>query len=67
MKEGDGCENWEMEDKICKFHNLIPHPCPSTDDDADMHLATDLERVASLSEEDLERQMSNIEQELTDI
>ena len=41
--------------------------CPSTDDDADMHLATDLERVASLSEEDLERQMSNIEQELTDI
>ncbi|XP_067056017.1 uncharacterized protein [Acropora muricata] len=41
--------------------------CPSTDDDADMHLATDLERVASLTEEDLERQMSNIEQELTDI
>ena len=41
--------------------------CPSTDDDVDMHLATDLERVASLSEEDLERQMSNIEQELTDI
>ena len=32
-----------------------------------MHLATDLERVASLSEEDLERQMSNIKQELTDI
>ena len=32
-----------------------------------MHLATDLERVASLSEEDLERQMLNIEQELIDI
>ena len=41
--------------------------CPSTDDDLDMHLATDRERVASLHEEDLERQMSNIEQELTDI
>ena len=41
--------------------------CPSTDDDVDMYLATDLERVASLSEEDLEKQMSNIEQELTDI
>ena len=32
-----------------------------------MHIATDLERVASLSEEDLERHISNIEQELTDI
>ena len=41
--------------------------CPSTDEDVDMHLATGLEQVASLSEEDLEKQMSNIQLELTDI
>ena len=47
--------------------NLVSCSCPSSDDELDMHLATDLERVASLNEEELERQMSNIEQELTDI
>ena len=47
--------------------SLISCSCPSTDDDQDMHLATDLKRVASLSEEDLERQMSDTEQELIDI
>lgn len=34
------------------------------DDDQDLHLGTDLEQVASLNEEDLERQMLNIEEEL---
>ena len=46
--------------------SLISCSCPSTDDDLNMHLTTDLERVASFSEDDLERHMSNIE-ELTDI
>ena len=46
--------------------SLISCSYPSTDDDLNMHLATDLERVASFSEDDLERHMSNIE-ELTDI
>ena len=47
--------------------SLISCSCPSADDNLDMHLATDLQRVASLNEDNLERQMSYIEQELTDI